>query len=362
MTTRRMLAGAVAVLFAAAAVVSCDEPARRPTPLPFAPSPGSPAPSAPLLFRVEVAGGPVAPGASTQYSATGHYGDGTSRDVTREATWAATAGRLSVSPEGLVTGVSIGTGDVRAVVRRPDNIAVTGVKTVHVVPFGTFRIAGRVTEVGAPTFGLSGARVRVEGEPSVGEDVTNELGQFALYGVPSPATIVASREGYGTARVRVTPTEHHSVFLELPLEDLRPIIEGRYTFRLTPSQACAGTPLAAARTYSAVVTQAGPRVRVLLGGATFHRILDRFSGIVDRGQVVAPIKYSDEYDSPNYAFPTVAEIVAPDSYFVPFGTATLHISSTGLAGPFDGALRLSRFVLGDGTTCLASDHRIEMTR
>lgn len=354
MTTRCMMVWAVGVLCSASAITSCDK-------APLQPSVTS-APGASPIIRVEVAGGPVAPGASTQYSATGHYGDGTSRDVTREAVWSATPGRLSVTPEGLVTGLSVGTGDVRAVVRRPDNVGVTGVRTIHVVPFGTFRIAGRVTEVGAPTFGLSGARVGVEGEPSVGEDVTNELGQFVLYGVPNPATIVASRDGYGTARVRVTPTEHYSVFLELPLEAPRPIVEGRYTFRLTPSQACAGTPLAAARTYTAVVTQAGPRVNVLLGGATFHRILDRFSAVVDRGQVVAPIRYSEEYYSVYYSFPTVAEIVAPDSYFVPFGTATLHISSTGLAGPFDGALRLSRSVLGGGTACQAGDHRIEMTR
>src|SRR5437588_9821860 len=69
---------------------------------PTGPSPG------PLALTVEVVGpGTVTPGETVQFSLTAHMADGTSRDVTKEASWRA-GSDVSIYGSGLVTGVKLG--------------------------------------------------------------------------------------------------------------------------------------------------------------------------------------------------------------------------------------------------------------
>ena len=133
-------------------LVSCDKSPTAPQPLPPSPPGGTPAAS---LDRLEVsAPAAIAPGESVQLTATAVKSDGTTENVTTRTTWnTSNKTVLQVSSAGVAKAVAAGEATVFAGYFGKNAYART-----LVLPTGTFRLAGHVSESG---FGLEHATVTV---------------------------------------------------------------------------------------------------------------------------------------------------------------------------------------------------------
>src|SRR5947208_16649313 len=73
------------------------------------------APSSPTLTSVAVSGTTPAIGASSQFTATANFSNGTNQNVTGQATWQSSSSAIAtVSSSGLVTVAESGDADIRA--------------------------------------------------------------------------------------------------------------------------------------------------------------------------------------------------------------------------------------------------------
>ena len=99
----------------------------------------------------------IAPGATTQLTLTAVKSDGSRSDVTSTAHWSSSFGSSAVSSlgEGRFLGRAIGD---TVITGRDGRWSVS--RELIVVPDGTYRLNGRVTQAEAPFWGIGGARVR----------------------------------------------------------------------------------------------------------------------------------------------------------------------------------------------------------
>jgi hypothetical protein len=140
-----------AALALAGAVIACDSNPTRPTSTPS--TPGTPV--SPVRLEIQ---GPrsVPPGATAQFSAIAFMADGTSRDVSTGTSWQPTQNSILTVQGGLVRGLAVGQVTILAVF---NNLRST--KEVIVVPAGTVRLTGSVSEADAANVPVVNARVEV---------------------------------------------------------------------------------------------------------------------------------------------------------------------------------------------------------
>jgi hypothetical protein len=122
-------------------------------------------PSGPAALTTFLITGPaaVAPEGTEQFRAMARYSDGTTRDVTTEASWQSSeATVLSISPAGLATGKMRGEATLTALFE--SRAAVKG--GVMVLPPGTYRVSGVIRDSGHP---VSGVRVEVVAGSGTGQ-------------------------------------------------------------------------------------------------------------------------------------------------------------------------------------------------
>ena len=188
MSRRACLISLCVLTTVAATAVACDHSPSAPTVL------NSPPPGAPSVVRLEIDGPPtLAPGASAQFSAIEHLADGTSRRVAGPISWRSSSSVCEVTPLGLVTAIERGETVLTAAI---DNRSST--REVIVLPDGTFRLTGTVTEagVGLP---IAGARLEViASPPSPLVTFTDGGGRYRLYGVAGDIQLRVTKEGYPT--------------------------------------------------------------------------------------------------------------------------------------------------------------------
>ncbi len=142
----------------------------------------------------------VAPGHGATFTATGRLADGTTRDVSDRAIWrSSNSFVLCVSERGAATGAT--SGEVQLVASLG---GLTATSSVLVVPAGTFRLAGTVSEAGRP---LAGATVAVIAGPGLGlSAMTNGAGAYVLYGVGGGVEIQVTKAGYAPITKAITLT------------------------------------------------------------------------------------------------------------------------------------------------------------
>src|SRR5215831_14349793 len=143
------------------------------------------------VASVSIAGpSTIAPGATAAFSATAHLSDGSTQDFTAMATWRTDNSRiLTISSTGQATAGISGDAQVTAVV--PPKTATV---SVTVIPPGTFRLTGTVTESKLP---VSNATVAVTSGIGTGlSTTTNGDGQYRIYGVAGNIEITVSKDGY----------------------------------------------------------------------------------------------------------------------------------------------------------------------
>jgi hypothetical protein len=234
------------------------------------------------------------------------------------------------------------------------NRGIRASREILVLPDGTFRVVGTVTEADVTNIPIHGARVEVavdEGFSALAAFATSGPdGRYKLYGVPGDGYFRVRREGYVTRTDRIQIANHETRNVQLGLESERPSRAGEY--RMTIEAACgSGTGLGPQplpndlrhRQYDAVITQNGPQLTFTLTGAPFYISGDqgnRFTGVVTT--TGATFKMRGFYASSSLDWhPDVVERLPDGTLLVIMGDVTVVTTSDGLAG--SGGLFLTRW-------------------
>jgi hypothetical protein len=171
----------------------------------------------PGLIGLEIVGpDAVQPGSSTQLRAIASVSDGSSRDVTRAATWSVTPATHSGCSGSTPLTVSISDDGVLAAARSGDAIATARLsggledrKEILSLPQGTFRLIGVVTIGDIPGAPLPFVQIEVVQGTGAGlQTATTGDGCYALFGLSGSVTIRLTRDGYETREEAVELLSH----------------------------------------------------------------------------------------------------------------------------------------------------------
>lgn len=345
--------------------------------MPTGPTPTTATPqSTPQSISVSGSTSLKQPGETGQLSVTVTFSDGTTRDVTAQASCITMPYSYSYTPYEVVhlsarTGcafraVAFGIEEIEVAYPpanwwpAPPGTAVAHV-TVRVVPDGRFVLHGRVTEAGYP---LKGASVKLASASGELKSVTDSFGNYMLAPVSGDVTVHAEMDGYvaEVRRLAVTRDERMDVALQRASDATG--IAGVYRLTFTASQSCSLPSEARQRTYSANVIEGRTIVRredliVKLAGAEFVVWGNEPGFIGSLDGKTARFQIDTNWDG---AYGLVELIdLTKELYYV--GTATATISERRIVGSFSGTLKLvdrhSRATLGE---CQAADHQMELIR
>ncbi len=221
-------------------------------------SPVNPSPGPATLTSLSIAGpAEVAPGTTTQYTATGRYSDGTTRDLTTTASWNSFTAPLRHVGGGRFQAFEIGDGRVNANV--PGRSASF---PVIVVTPGTFKLSGTIRDTSGTV-----ENVVVEVTSGTGTGLTTKStfnGRYALFGVNGVVGLRASAPGYTTQELQVTVDSHGVRDVDISPVSEPVDVSGNWTLVVTTSSACSEMWPAQARKreVAATVTQQGTRLTI----------------------------------------------------------------------------------------------------
>jgi hypothetical protein len=316
----------------------------------------------------------VAPGGSAQFRAMARMTDGTTREVTDGVSWRSSNAATKVDTGGTVTGQFRSEANLIVTVNRPNLTPATATREVIVVPDGTFRVIGRITDAVTPSVPIAGARVEVVAGAAGLAATTDDGGQYRLYGVPPDASIAVTKFGFETQIVRLPSAAHQTLNFQIRFSSAPPNMAG--TYRLTiAAETCPGSSLLPTelreRNYTATILQTGPSLTVVLSGATFQRNgpVDRntFFGTIDSSGAVFTLanKYAYTFYGPQ--IPDIVEVLPDSSFLIVEGRTVTLLTATGVTGTFNGSL--SRYSPSDSWflnaslgTCTSSTMRFTLAR
>jgi len=340
-------------LLAALTVAACETESSRPTTSP------APAPTA-AVVRLELTGpDTVHIDQAEQFTVTAVRSDGSTTDVTTQAQWSFASGVLTMSSPGRFTGKA--NGETSLSVRAAGRSAV---RSVIVVPVGTYRVKGTIRDAGVPV----SARVRLENGAVGTVDLDASGGQYAVFGVAGQTRITVTKDGYLENSRTESISEHRIIDIDLSLARSRPDVNGTYTFRLTTADGCDTLPDdVRSRTYTASVAQNGPQLTVTLSGPQFAtdrgRTLNQFGGFLEAERAI--FRFSDMFGYYYFYFytPDILEFISDSRYFGWDGTATVSVSRDRLAGTLDGIVgTFTGPPFRSALRCRSDHHRFELTR
>lgn len=343
----RQYVRALSMIVGVLALAGCDEGSTpvSPTPVPGAGSPR------PISLTISAPASLDRPGASGQIAATARFPDGTSQDVTTEASWGATEGWLRITAPGTITATRYGIASVHA--RYQSLNASAGIR---IAPAGAFLLHGSVT--GARGFRLPGARVESASGCGTHSAVADEFGAYII-----PATGLASMRaqmnGFRDHVTQLTVGADGRLDLELQLVPATDSLNGLYRLTVSAAPSCVLPSDVRQRSYDARILEVDRNLSVLLSGATFALWGGQpgFTGSRDRSTVHFVV--TDTYDD-GYNF---IEMIEPGRYLQYAGTAVGTADRTRIVATFSGKLELQASVAGaTSASCVAADHRFELTR
>jgi hypothetical protein len=305
-------------------------------------SPTSPSPSGPVTTIIGltlVVPSEIPPGATVQLIANATKSDGSVENVTRQAEWTvrsdAARSVLSVTATGLATARERGEEVVTA-----RFVGLMDQATIVVLPKGTFRLAGTVSENG---IGLENGTVTVIS--GIGEGLiapTDARGYYALYGVAGQVEMQATRDGYLDRTQQVNVTSHGSQSFEMVASRPRIDLSGTYTLTVsaegTSGPCLPGFPEPLKRRiYTASVEQTGPDLSVSLSGVDFVIARDgsgnSFRGVVAAtGEARFSIRPATVWD---YDGPDVVEQLSDGTALCVAGSIIARSTPTGIFGTVD---------------------------
>jgi len=311
--------------------------------------------------------GSIAPGESVQLTANAVKSDNSVEDVSGQAAWQSSDPRVvEISSSGVAK--AIARGEAMIMVRFQSRSAST---RTFVLPAGTFRLSGKVTDSG---FAVVGATVAIIG--GVGEGlttITDGNGTYALYGVRDRVRLHAKVDGYLNRLEEIDVTDHRAFDFEMSPDHQRTDLRGSYTLTINRTACLSGTGAPPdSRSYDATVAQDGPQLTVTLSGADFIVTGGRgnsFTGVLDGGNRVTfaigdPIYYYEYYNFGHY---DVIERISNTSALLISGKVTAGLTSRGISGTLNGAFMVTLAGVSPATTriqasCYGTAHRFEMVR
>ena len=333
----------------------------------------------PTVKAVSIVGpSSVQPGSSPQFSATVQLSDGTER-TGLGARWS------SSNPAVLFINATTGTVSTHPAIWGEGTLSVevslagTGLtgqnrssREIFVMPEGTFRMVGIVTEVGSPGQGIRDAALEIRvtddlSSPVVARTGTDSTGRYRLYGVPPESYLLVRRGGYLPVTERVQVSGHTTRDFQLRLDGNVPSFEGTFTMTVDASNCSGFSKLLDVqyrlRTYTATIAQSGSRLTVRLSGASLHANSDGFSGIASpTGADMQLRSFYNAYYYPDYLpQPDVAERLADGTFVETSGAARLSGTPDRLSGTASMMRRWSAFQ-GPGFLGGCQEPRITMTR
>jgi hypothetical protein len=307
-------------------------------------SPSGPAnPTGPISLEVS-APAEIAPGESVQLIARARSSNGSAEDVTARVQWSVTTIAsnssgvdITISPQGVAQAQGGGQARIGATFQ-----GLQGSTTVMVLPQGTFRFSGTVTD--GPK-GLAAVTLTVVSGVGAGLSAqTNDTGGFSLYGVNGTFRVSGHRDGYVDASWLSAIRGHYSGAL-FGMEPIggRKDFSGTYRLTITTAANCSALPEAARqRTYTAKLTQSDGWWGVILSGAEF--IPHRGPGNGFGGQIASTGEgtfwlgyYFGEY--------AIAERLGPVALLYD-GTANVRADGDRITGTFDGQASISNVTTG----------------
>jgi hypothetical protein len=300
--------------------------------------------------------------------------DNTTQDYTATARWTASVASVAaISATGLLTANKAGESQIQAQI--PGFFAR---QNLLVLPAGTFRLTGMVSEAGLP---LSDARVTVVGGTGAGLNaLTDYYGTYRLYGVAGSVQVEVSKPGYD-AVVRQTIVSENTL---LDFSDVRQTggtesYAGTYTLTFKVGPNCwedrifGGTVSKAfprdmrERRYTATVKQDGVRLWVSLSGATFVTDLglaNGFAGRIEPGRVTFSLGQDYNYVLADLSF---LELASEDTAFSFYGFTRITPDRGQLVSSLSGTAALIPLKALTGTwisgnSCNSSSHIFDMIR
>jgi hypothetical protein len=290
------------------------------------------------------------PGDVLQLTASATFSDGSTRDVTTEASWASLDGAVVrfLAPAGRLVanwyGETAITATFQSVQARAD---------VRVAPAGMFLVSGRVTEDGR--IAVADATVSVmQSDGAVVQTRTTSTGNFVLIGA---GAIILRVEKDGFVAEEHGETIAQDTELDIELERILSIIEGVWALTFTASPSCTSLPEEVRRRqYTATITERG-RVEVAISGANMEAFGDAgFTGI-RTGDRVTFLFVDDNYD--DFIF---VERIDPQRNLGLSGTAEGAVAEATIEAVFNGKVELRAVTGGPIAECRAADHHLTFTR
>jgi len=360
MRTRPTLVCSLGVALALGLFASCgdDKSPTQPTPIPV------PTPTTVTVLRVQlVAPASVEPNGSVQLTLRAEKSDGTTEDVTSQATWSSNNSRVLSVSGGVASGGERGEAFITG---RYLNRSASA--QMLVLPQGTFKLSGVVADAG---IGLEGVTVEVIGGTGEGlKTQTDSAGTYRLYGVAGSVRLHLKRDGYNNLIEQILVNANNSANLSMSFAGQRPKLAGTYDVTFTVQGTCFGgtfPPAARTRRYTGTVEQDGPRLSVLLSGAEFivtNELGDRFTGTAAGGRLTFEI--GDDYYYYTPLGPNAIFERFPPTALVINGIATASETPTGVSGTMVGIVGLTRSAVFPfvpvTTECYSNQHGFEMVR
>ena len=290
----------------------------------------------------------VAPGSTAQYAAIAEYSDGSTKDVTADASW--TPNNKSEFPiyftgAGTAAAVKYGEQDIRAgyystLTSNGPAGWTSGNLTVFVLDPGTFKLDGTVLNSRGGV--IAGAAVEVLSGTGKGLKATTDFeGRYALFGVAGPIRVRTSAEGFPEDIRDVDVIQNVAVRLSLtPVMD--PVdVAGKWILTVTPSSGCRfGLPdVARNRTYEMHFGQEGMNLHWTLSSETLEYGMARnytFGNTVVGSRV--RLVFVGDSDEGEYVSPSIIDQVSPTEWFGFSGFVAATVSDSEIRGTLNGSL------------------------
>jgi hypothetical protein len=300
--------------------------------------------------------------------------DGATRDVTAEAVWASNSVILVISAPGLVAG-----GPYTGQVMLTASVGgLSSTKEVIVVPDGTYRLSGVVSDPVTPAGPIPMAEI--DAIDAAGRRLTGYTGndgRYALFGLSGEVWVRIAKTGYQPYSERLVVDDHRTLNVELAIVVPLPNLGGIYTLTIAAADVCGGAlpGEAMSRRYSAAVTQVGPSVTMALSDATFVAVAG-YGLVVSQSMTLAGVATPTEIRFTLGALgcfgyyygcgPTIFEQLAPSRFFMPSGRVVVPITPAALAGELDGVIEVqigsSPGQFNREASCRSSRHQFVLTR
>lgn len=290
----------------------------------------------------------VAPGATAQLSVIATYMDGSTADVTAAAAhWNSSNTQvLSISASGVATGIKGGEIRVQAAFANRWSAFLT----IRVLPDGTYRLAGTLTESGLP---IGDVTVAVTAGQGTGLSTTSDSGGgYQLYGVAGTVEVQVSKAGYASQFRTLVVTADAVASFQLATVNPEVSIAGAYllTFSAGACSVVLPTDLRQRR-YTALITQDAqrPTVVVTLGGAKFAMnggTGNSFSGRVEPDRVTFLLRGADFYYYDLQPPFDLAEALDDGRFVIIEGAVTTTRTGSSLVGTLQGSISVTTDLTG----------------